>query len=110
LGRRRTHLWRQTTYIFENWADNKVDVYSIQKTSGNYNAILESSYNANGLITGAETSANEKVIYLTGYSSSAAPFLYTIHSIPNNIRCVFWSNLRKISNIVPLGNQIEARF
>jgi hypothetical protein len=44
------------------------------KTSGNYNAILESSYNANGLITGAETSANEKVIYLTGYSSSAAPF------------------------------------
>jgi hypothetical protein len=45
-----------------------------QKTSGNYNAILESSYNANGLITGAETSANEKVIYLTGYSSSAAPF------------------------------------
>jgi hypothetical protein len=31
-----------------------------------YNAILESSYNANGLITGAETSANEKVIYLTG--------------------------------------------
>jgi hypothetical protein len=51
-----------------------------QKTS-NYNAILESSYNANGLITGAETSANEKVIYLTGYSSSAAPFIY-IHSIP----------------------------
>jgi hypothetical protein len=23
--------WRQTTYIFENWADNKVDVYSIPK-------------------------------------------------------------------------------
>jgi hypothetical protein len=88
LGRRRTHfLWRQTTYIFENWAD-KVDVYSIPK-SGNYNAILESSYNANGLITGAETSANEKVIYLTGYSSSAAPFLYTIHSIPNNSLDVF---------------------
>jgi hypothetical protein len=48
-------------------------MFPFQKTSGNYNAILESSYNANGLIT-AETSANEKVIYLTGYSSSAAPF------------------------------------
>jgi hypothetical protein len=48
-----------------------------QKTSGNYNAILESSYNANGLITGAETSANEKVIYLTGYSSSAVFIYYT---------------------------------
>jgi hypothetical protein len=90
----------------KNWADNKVDVYSIPKTSGNYNAILESSYNANGLITGAETSANEKVIYLTGYSSSAAPF-YILY-IASQLRCVFWSNLRKISNIVPLGNQIEA--
>jgi hypothetical protein len=49
-------------------------MFTHSKTSGNYNAILESSYNANGLITGAETSANEKVIYLTGYSSSAAPF------------------------------------
>jgi hypothetical protein len=72
----------------KNWADNKVDVYSIPKTSGNYNAILESSYNANGLITGAETSANEKVIYLTGYSSSAAPF-YILY-IASQLRCVFW--------------------
>jgi hypothetical protein len=58
------------------------------QTSGNYNAILESSYNANGLITGAETSANEKVIYLTGYSSSAAPF-FIYYSIPNNSLDVF---------------------
>jgi hypothetical protein len=93
----------------KNWANNKVDVYSIPKTSGNYNAILESSYNTNGLITGAETSVNEKVIYLTGYSSSAAPFMYTIHSIPNNSLDVFSGVIsEKISNIVPLGNQIEA--
>jgi hypothetical protein len=52
-------------------------MFTHSKTSGNYNAIFrESSYNANGLITGAETSANEKVIYLTGYSSSAAHFIY----------------------------------
>ncbi len=93
----------------KNWVDNMVNVYSIPKTSGAHSAILESSYNTNGLITGAETSLNETAIYLTGYSSSEAPFMYTIHSIPNNSLDIFSGIIsEKISNIVAFGNQVEA--
>jgi hypothetical protein len=80
IGTQKDSFLMATNYLyFRKTGQNKVDVYSKTKNC-NYNAILESSYNANGLITGAETSANEKVIYLTGYSSSAAPFYiyYTI--------------------------------
>ena len=57
-----------------------VNVYSIPKISGSYSAQFVSTYNTNGLITGADISFNEDVIYLTGYSSSQAPLciLYTI--------------------------------
>ncbi|MFT6064537.1 MAG: hypothetical protein ACJAYY_000401 [Paraglaciecola sp.] len=93
----------------KNWADNEVNVYSIPKTSGTHNASLESNYNVNGLITGVDISPNESEIYLTGYSSSEAPFMYTIHNIPNNSLDIFSGiTSDKISNIVPIGNQVEA--
>ncbi|MDP5000983.1 MAG: T9SS type A sorting domain-containing protein [Flavobacterium sp.] len=85
------------------------NVYSIPKTNGSHSAVLESSYNTNGLITGAEISPTEDVIYLTGYSSSQAPFMYTIHNIPNSSLDIFSGTVSpKITNIVPLGNQVEA--
>ncbi|MFT6689253.1 MAG: hypothetical protein ACJAX7_002285 [Saprospiraceae bacterium] len=93
----------------KNWEDNRVNVYSIPKTIGTHSAVLESSYDTNGLITGADTSPNENIIYLTGYSSSEAPFMYTIHSIPDNSLDIFTGIIsEKISNSVPLGNQVEA--
>ena len=93
----------------KNWADKKTNVYSIPKTSGTHSAILESSYNINGLVTGADTSPNETTIYLTGYSATAAPFMYTIQSIPNNTLDIFSGTTSdKILNIVPIGNQVEA--
>lgn len=93
----------------KNWVNNMVNVYSIPKITGTHSALLESSYNTNGLITGAEISPNEDVIYLTGYSSSQAPFIYTIHGIPINSFDIFSGIIsEKITNIVPLGNQVEA--
>lgn len=93
----------------KNWADNLTNVYSLPKTSGTHTAVLESSYNVNGLITGADVTSDESVIFLTGYSSIAAPFMYTIHNIPSNSSAVFSGTVSsKITNIVPLGNQIEA--
>jgi hypothetical protein len=92
----------------KNWQDKKVNVYSIPKTTGIHSAILESNYNTNGLITGADVSV-DGVIYLTGYSNSEAPFMYTIHGIPANTLDVFSGTIsEKISNIVPIGNQVEA--
>ena len=99
----------QLLIFSKNWVDNRVNVYSIPKTNGTYSALLESSYNTNGLITSAEISLNENIIYLIGYSNSQAPFMYTIHGIPNNSLDIFSGVIsEKISNIVPLGNQVEA--
>ncbi|TXE15871.1 T9SS type A sorting domain-containing protein [Psychroserpens burtonensis] len=94
----------------KNWVDNTVNVYSIPKTGSEvHSAILESSYNTNGLITGVDTTANESVIFLTGYSSTNAPFMFTIYNIPNDSLDLFSGTVsEKISNIVPLGNQVEA--
>lgn len=93
----------------KNWANSMTNVYSIPKTSGTHIAVLESSYNVNGLITGADSTSDESVIFLTGYSSNAAPFMYTIHNIPVNSLDVFSGDVSaKIGNIVPLGNQVEA--
>ena len=99
----------QLLIFSKNWVDNRVNVYSIPKTNGTHSALLKSSYNTNGLITSAEISLNENIIYLIGYSSSQAPFMYTIHGIPNNSLDIFSGVIsEKISNIVPLGNQVEA--
>ncbi len=93
----------------KNWVNNMVNVYSVPKTNGNHSAQLVSTYNTNGLITGADISFNEDVIYLTGYSSSQAPFMYTIHNISASNLDIFSGNVSpKITNIVPLGNQVEA--
>lgn len=99
----------QLLIFSKNWVDNRVNVYSTPKTNGTHSALLESSYNTNGLITSAEISLNETIIYLTGYSSSQAPFMYTIHGIPNNSLDIFSGLIsEKISNIVPIANQVEA--
>lgn len=92
----------------KNWVDLKTNVYAIPKTSGTHSAVLVSSYNTNGLITGADSSPGEKVIYLIGYSTSEAPFMYTIHDIPENSLDIFSGKISdKIVDIVSLGYQVE---
>ena len=92
----------------KNWGDKKTNVYSIPKKSGTHSAVLVSSYNTNGLITGADISPDESVIYLTGYSTSEAPFVYTIHNIPQNSLDIFSGKTsEKISDIVSIGYQVE---
>lgn len=92
----------------KNWTDNKTQVYSIPKTVGKHSADLVSSYNVKGMITGADISPDERVIYLTGYSTSEAPFLYTIHDIPEKSMDIFsGTTSAKISDIVSLGHQVE---
>jgi hypothetical protein len=56
-----------------------------------------------------DTTANESIIFLTGYSATNAPFMFTIYNIPNASLDIFSGVVsEKISNIVPLGNQVEA--
>ncbi|WP_051209913.1 hypothetical protein [Gelidibacter mesophilus] len=101
--------YRDKLLIFtKNWEDNTTNVYAVPKNSGTHSAILESSYLINGLITGADSSPDERVIYLVGYSTSEAPFVCTIHNIPEHSLDVFSGEIsEKISDIVTLGHQVE---
>lgn len=93
----------------KNWGDKKVNVYSIPKSPGTYSALLESSFNSAGMITGADISKDEKTIFLTGFGISQAAFMYIIHNLPNNSLDIFEGTISdKITNIVPSGNFIEA--
>ncbi|MBO3099969.1 T9SS C-terminal target domain-containing protein [Gelidibacter pelagius] len=92
----------------KNWADNKTNVYAVPKISGTHSAVLVSSHNTNGLITGADSSPDERVIYLIGYSNSEAPFMFTIHNIPEYSLDLFSGEVsEKIADIVTLGHQTE---
>ena len=92
----------------KNWIDNTTNVYAIPKTTGKHKAVLVSSYNTNGLITGADISPDHSVIYLTGYSTSEAPFLYTIHNIPSDTLDIFSGKTsEKTPDIVSIGHQVE---
>ncbi|MGC1631803.1 MAG: T9SS C-terminal target domain-containing protein [Gelidibacter sp.] len=92
----------------KNWTDNQTNVYAIPKTSGTHSAVLVSSFNTNGLLTGADSSPDESVIYLAGYSTSEAPFIYTIHDIPQNSLDIFSGNIsEKIADILTIGHQVE---
>lgn len=98
----------QLLIFTKNWNDQGTNVYAVPKTSGTHSAILKSSYAFNGLITGAETSPDEQVIYLLGYSTSEAPFIYTIHNIPEHSLDIFSGEIsEKIADIVTLGHQVE---
>ncbi len=98
----------QLLVFTKNWGDNTTNVYAIPKTSGSHSAVLVSNYNTGGLITGADSSLDDSVIYLTGYSTSEAPFIYTIHNIPENSLDIFSGNVSaKLSDIVTLGHQVE---
>ncbi|MBA6154283.1 hypothetical protein [Gelidibacter maritimus] len=48
----------------KNWVDHKTNVYAIPKSGGIHSATLVSSYNTNGLITGADNAPDEAIIYL----------------------------------------------
>lgn len=92
----------------KNWVDAKTNVYTVPKTSGTHTAVLESSYLINGLITGADSSPEQRIIYLLGYSTSDAPFLYRLHNIPEDSLDVFSGEIsEKIENIATLGHQFE---
>ena len=57
----------------KHWIDFQTDAYIIPKSPGNHTAQKVSSFNAEGLITGADF--NGEHLILTGYNSMAVPFL-----------------------------------
>lgn len=96
---------KDSIYLFtKQWVSNGTSVYSLPKTPGNYVAKPRSSFNVNGLITGAVYLEEERIIVLSGYSDRLKPFIYLLYDF--NGSDFFSGNKRKIDVLLPY-HQIE---
>jgi hypothetical protein len=95
----------ENIYLFtKQWVTKKTSVYSLSKTPGTHIANLETTFNVNGLITGATYLEDKELVVLSGYSTSVQPFLYLLYDFEGT--AFFSGNKRKIN--VSLGfNQTE---
>ncbi len=92
-------------YFFtKQWLDNKTSVYSVPIEKGSYIAKFLGSFNVNGLITGADISADQTKIILCGINE-LLPFIWYMTDFDNNS---FFSGYRIKLNLVSLyGVQTE---
>lgn len=88
----------------KQWVSNKSSVYALSKQSGTHIAKYKSTYNVQGLVTGAVFKEVENLIALSGYSLSLQPFIYLLYDFRN--RNFFGGNKRKISLSLPF-HQVE---
>ena len=92
-------------YLFtKEWVSLKSTIYALPKTPGSYYADFISSYNVEGLITGASYLEEKKIIVLSGYSQLLQPFVVLLYDFHNHD--FFSGNKRKISLNLPF-TQIE---
>lgn len=65
-------------YVFtKNWANSETRSYKIPKKAGDYGVDVHESFNARGLITGADYSIEKNALVLIGYENFV-PFMWTI--------------------------------
>jgi len=78
----------------KDWVDNKTRLYKLPKLPGTYIAQNIGELNVQGLITGAEVIPAKRVIVLTAYSGTLAPFIYLLYDFTGNR--FFDANKRKV--------------
>lgn len=92
-------------YLFtKEWISNKSTIYSLSKSPGTYIAQLNSSYDVQGLITGATYLEQEKIVLLCGYNELLQPFLVLLYDFQEEH--FFGGNKRKVNLNLPF-HQIE---
>jgi len=89
----------------KQWTSTKTNVYSLSKTPGTYVANLTTTIDVSGLITGAGSKENSRIITLCGYSKLLQPFLFLLYDYNGNDFAA--ANKRKIELALPF-HQIEA--
>ena len=71
-------IFNDNIVIFsKNWVDLQTNAYIVPKTVGTHTAQKVSTYNSQGLITGADFQGDR--IMLSGYDTTATPFLVFVH-------------------------------
>lgn len=89
----------------KQWINFETSIYAFPKTPGTHIAEYQSTFDINGLITGAVHLEQEGLIGLCGYSSNLLqPFVYLLYDFSENH--FFSGNKRKI-NLNILVHQIE---
>jgi len=95
-------------YLFsKNRGDEKTKLYRLPKSPGDYTAKLLSSYDVNGLVTGADYNAEAKEVTLVGYTNNTyIPFLWLLFDYTENY--LFSGNKRRIDMLNITATQTEA--
>ncbi len=84
-------------YLFtKEWISNHCSVYSLPNKSGSYSANFISSYNVNGLVTGATQIQNSRAVVLSGYSTVMQPFVLLLYDYQG---FNFFSGNKRIINV-----------
>lgn len=92
-------------YLFtKQWVSNRTSLYSLPKEPGKYTARLRSSWDVNGLITGATFVPSRRIVVLAGYTDKLAPFLYLLYDFRGSD--FFSGNKRKVEILLPY-HQVE---
>jgi hypothetical protein len=89
----------------KNWGDSQCNVYILPKTIGTHTAVNSSSYNTEGMITGASYNEITAQIFLTGYTETGYPFISYLDGYTGD--AVFGGTVTK-TNILTQGSQVEA--
>jgi hypothetical protein len=88
----------------KQWISKKTSLYSLPKIPGTYVASLRSTFDIDGLVTGAVFLQSRRLIALCGYSNVLEPFVYLLYDF--NGSEFFMGNKRKITLSLPF-HQIE---
>ena len=88
----------------KQWISKKTSVYALPKTPGTYIANLKSTFDIQGLITGATYLEQKNLIILSGYSIDLQPFVSLLYDFNGNN--FFSGNRRKIEVSLPF-HQVE---
>jgi len=78
----------------KQWVSKQTSVYSLPKMPGTYTANLKTTFNVNGLVTGATYLQSKRLAVLCGYSNMLQPFAYLLYDF--NGYNFFSGNKRKI--------------
>ncbi|RAR70862.1 T9SS C-terminal target domain-containing protein [Flavobacterium aciduliphilum] len=77
---------KDSIYLFtKQWTSEQTSVYVLPKVPGTYKAQLKTTFNVEGLITGATYCEEKDIIALCGYSSLLNPFVFLLYAYqPDN--------------------------
>lgn len=98
-------VFSDSIYLFtKQWITGHSTLYALSKAPGNHVAQKISSYDVQGLITGATGLEKENLMVLCGYTGMLQPFLYLLYDYDGSD---FFSGHKRRVNILLLFHQVE---